>query len=369
MAGSGTGANRRTTLYNAHVHLGAKMVPFAGWEMPLNYPGGIISEVKAVRSRAGMFDVSHMARLRFSGPGAVSFLDTILSANVVGMRIGRSKYHVICDEDGGIIDDALVYRIADEECLLIINTGNADEVMDWIKPRLEAHGNVQMFNYTDQVGMIAVQGPEAASILDKISETPVSAIRAFRIGEVSIAGAYMRAARTGYTGEDGFEVMPPREAMQKIWAAFRDAGVEPCGLGARDVLRLEAGLMLHGTDISRDNNPYEAGLERFVHITSPGYVARDALARLRAQGTHRIMVGFKMVGRGIPRHGQAISKSGETVGIVTSGTHSPTLDANIGMGYVDRRFAPVSTRFEIDVRGRLIEAEVTPLPFYSSRKF
>jgi len=367
LAGSGTGAQRRTTLYNAHVNLGAKMVPFAGWEMPLNYPGGIISEVKAVRSRAGMFDVSHMARLRFSGPGAVSFLDTILSANIVDMKTGRSKYHVICDEDGGIIDDALVYRIADEECLLVINAGNADEVIGWIKPRLEAHGNIQMFNYTDQVGMIAVQGPEAAAILDKVSETPVSAIKPFRIAEVSVAGAHMRAARTGYTGEDGFEVMPPREALQKVWTAFRDAGVEPCGLGSRDVLRLEAGLMLHGTDITRDNNPYEAGLERFVHITSPGYVAHDALARLRAQGTHRTMVGFKMIGRGIPRHGQAISKSGEAVGIVTSGTHSPTLDANIGMGYVDRRFAAVSTRFEIDVRGRLIEAEVTPLPFYSSR--
>ena len=359
---------RRTALYTAHLKAGAKMVPFAGWEMPLNYPGGILAEVRVVRKTAGMFDVSHMARLRFSGIGAVPFLDTVLSADVAGLRTGRSRYHVICDEDGGIIDDALVYRIADEECLLVVNAGNAAEVVAWLKPRLEAHGVVEMFNYTEQVGMIAVQGPDAAAILDRLSDTPLSAIRPFRISDATVAGARMRAARTGYTGEDGFELMPPRESMLVVWDALKDAGIEPCGLGSRDVLRLEAGFMLHGTDMTRDNDPYEAGLDRFIYIGSPGYVAHDALSRIRTQGTKRIMVGFRMVGRGIPRHGQDILSDGEPVGIVTSGTHSPTLDANIGMGYVDRRFSTRSSRFEIDVRGRFIEAEVVPLPFYSARR-
>ena len=358
---------RQTALYTGHLKAGAKMVPFAGWEMPLNYPGGILSEVGAVRKTAGMFDVSHMARLRFSGMGAVPFLDTVLSADVAGLKIGRSKYHVICDEDGGIIDDALVYRIADEECLLVVNAGNADTVVAWLLPQIEAHGFVEMFNYTEQIGMIAVQGPEAAGFLDRLSETPLSLIRPFRIGDATVAGARMRAARTGYTGEDGFELMPPRESMLPVWDALKGAGVEPCGLGARDVLRLEAGFMLHGTDMTRDNDPYEAGLDRFVHIGSPGYVAHDALARIRTQGTKRIMVGFRMIGRGIPRQGQEILRAGEVVGRVTSGTHSPTLDANIGMGYVDRRFSTGSSRFEIDVRGRFIEAEVVPLPFYSAR--
>ena len=359
---------RQTVLHAAHVRSGARMIGFAGWDMPVNYPGGIIAEVVAVRKSIGMFDVSHMGRFRFSGPGAVHFLGTVLSANVAGLRTGRSKYHVICDEEGGIIDDAIVYRIADQECLLIVNAGNAPQVLDWINPRLQAHGGAEIFNYTEQIGMIAVQGPGAAAMLDRLSDASVSSIRPFHIIDTEVAGHRMRMARTGYTGEDGFELMPPRGDLNELWTVLRHNGAEPCGLGARDVLRLEAGYLLHGSDVTRQNNPYEAGLDRFVYIDNPGYLAGDALRKIRAIGTSRIMTGFKMLGRGIPRHGQNILKNGEVVGSVTSGTHSPTLDANIGIGYVERRFALSGGKLEIDIRGRVTEAQVVSLPFYSARR-
>ncbi len=356
---------KRTVLHPAHLRIGARMIGFAGWEMPVSYAGGILAEVRAVRTAAGMFDVSHMGRLRITGPRAVSFLDTVLSADVAGLKSGRSRYHLICDEEGGIIDDAIVYRLGDDQCLLVVNASNTDAVIQWFEPRIEAHGGAELFNYTDQIAMIAVQGPEAASVLDRLCPLPASSIRPFRVAEATLDGMQMRIARTGYTGEDGFELMPPRQAAVQTWDLLRDAGVEPCGLGARDVLRLEAGYRLHGSDMARSNNPYEAGLGRFVHLDSPGYVAADALRQIKASGTDRVVTGFRMVGRGIPRHGQAILKDGAVIGTVTSGTHSPTLDANIGLGYVDRRFATPTTRFDIDVRGRSVEAEVTPLPFYS----
>ena len=368
MSMSRTEALKRTVLYPAHLRAAARMVTFAGWEMPVNYAGGILAEVRSIRTGVGMFDVSHMGRLRITGPGAVSFLGTVLSADVAGLRKGRSRYHVICDEDGGIIDDAVVYRIDDEECLLVVNAANTDAVIDSFSPRIDAHGSVELFNYTGQLAMIAVQGPDSASVLDRLCPLPASSIRPFRIAEATVSGAPMRIARTGYTGEDGFELMPPRETALRTWDLLRDAGVEPCGLGARDVLRLEAGFMLHGTDMDPSNNPYEAGLDRFVYLDSPGYVAGDALRRIRASGTPRVIAGFKMVGRGIPRRGQSILAHGEVVGKVTSGTHSPTLDANIGIGYVDRRFAAPATPLDIDIRGRLVSAEVVSLPFYSRRR-
>lgn len=356
---------KRTPLHRAHVEAGGRMVPFGGWDMPVQYSDGIISEVRAVRNSAGMFDVSHMGRVEFSGPGAVPFLDTVLSADVAALREGRSKYHVICNAEGGIIDDAMVYRLAEDRCLLVVNAGNADAVMEWLTPRAREHGGVEIDIITDRVSMIAVQGPNAVETVDRLSSIDVTSVRRFRIGEAQVAGIPCRLARTGYTGEDGFEIMPPAERAAELWQRLADEGVQPCGLGARDVLRLEAGLLLHGNDMTVENNPFEAGLDRFVHLDSPGYVAADALRRIRDEGTPRVLVGFNMIGRGIPRHGLDIQEDGRVIGQVTSGTHSPTLDANIGMGYVERQYAEPSTRFEIDVRGRLVEAEVVPLPFYS----
>ncbi|MBI2965099.1 MAG: glycine cleavage system aminomethyltransferase GcvT [Chloroflexi bacterium] len=364
-------ALKRTQLYDAHLKAGAKMVPFAGWEMPVSYPGGIIAEVRAVRTAAGMFDVSHMGRLRIAGANAASFLDTVCSADVSGLAQRRSKYHLICNERGGIIDDAIVYRLDADECLLVVNAGNKDAVLGWIMPRARAAGGVTVRDTSPDFAMIAVQGPSAVDAVDRLSGGGASQIRPFRIGEIAIEGTAMLAGRTGYTGEDGFEVMPPSRAAALVWDQLLEAGVQPCGLGARDVCRLEAGLMLHGVDMTVENNPHEAGLDRFVRLDSPGYVAADALKRIGAEGTLRVIVGLRMLERAIPRHGHTIHSgggNGTQVGIVTSGTHSPTLDADIGMGYVDRTLASPGTELKIDVRGRQVDAEVASLPFYARKR-
>ncbi len=344
------------------------MVPFGGWDMPVQYPAGIISESRSVRNNCGIFDVSHMGRIEFTGPGAVPFLDTILSAHVAALKPGRSKYHMICNEQGGIIDDAIVYRLDVEKCLLVVNAGNAEADMAWIKPKADAHDGVDMRVVTDEIGMIAVQGPKAIEIVDSLSEGTASSIRRFRIGDITVAGVPCQAARTGYTGEDGFELMPPADRLEELWQALKEAGCDECGLGSRDVLRLEAGLMLHGSDMTVDNNPYEAGLAWTIKLDKPGYyIPGEALRKIAASETEKVIAGFRMTGRAIPRHGMSIhdgSAGQDAVGVVTSGTHSQTLDADIGMGYVPRRLAESGTPIELDVRGRSVTAEIVELPFY-----
>jgi aminomethyltransferase len=374
------------------------MVPFGGWDMPVQYQGGIISEVRAVRNSSGMFDVSHMGRVVFSGPGAEAFLGTVLGVDMPGLGEGRSKYHVICNEQGGIIDDAIVYRLPAalpvltgakrlpaQRFLLVINAGNADVDLAWLLPRAQRHGGVTVDVMSDRVAMVAVQGPKAIEIVDRLSGSAAGQVRRFGIGGATIAGVVCWLARTGYTGEDGFEVMLPAAQVPELWARLASEGVAMCGLGARDVLRLEAGLLLHGNDMTVENNPVEADLERFLYLDGPGYVAGPALKRIEERGTPRVLVGIRMVQPGIPRHGMTIVErpllaAGEAtgdggararvpvIGVVTSGTHSPTLDAAIGMGYVDRRFSATGTRIGIAVRGKLVEAEVVTMPFYSRKR-
>lgn len=355
---------KKTPLFNAHVASGARMVPFGGWSMPVQYPAGIIGESRFVRDNCGIFDVSHMGRIEFSGAGAVGFLDTVLSAHVSKLKPGRSKYHVICNDRGGIIDDAIVYRLEEERCLLVVNAGNADAVLDWIMPKADSIKNVDVEIVTDQTGMIAVQGPRAVEIVDSLSDGAASGVRRFRIGKVEVAGITCLAARTGYTGEDGFELMPSADQTVELWAALKQAGCDECGLGARDVLRLEAGLMLHGSDMTVENNPYQAGLAWTLNIEKPGYIPGESLSKIAAEGTELVIAGIKMTGRAIPRHGMAIYVDETVIGTVTSGTHSPTLDADIGMGYIARRVAEPGTAVEIDVRGRRVIAEIAELPFY-----
>lgn len=362
---------KETVLHATHLESSAKMVPFGGWDMPVQYADGIIAEVKAVRSTAGMFDVSHMGRLEFEGPGAGSFLSMITSANIPALKVNRGKYNFICDLDGGIIDDAMVYRLGEEKYLLVINAGNADVDMKWITPHLAGRTDFTMNVVTESTAMIAVQGPSAVEIVDSLTNGEASNIRRFRIGEATIDGVPATLARTGYTGEDGFEIVVPASEGAALWKKLRAAGVKECGLGSRDVLRLEAGLPLHGNDLSTETNPFEAGFGRFAYFGSPESLARDALRRLSEADPTRLLVGFKMVGRGIPRSGLNILESGDdsvgdsnVIGTVTSGTHSPTVDAGIGMGYVEQKYSAKGTRITIDVRGRMVEAEVVDLPFY-----
>ncbi len=381
---------KKTALHESHVATGAKMVPFGGWDMPVQYPDGIIAEVRAVRNSAGIFDVSHMGRLEFEGPGAEAFLGTILSANMPAIRVGRSKYNFICNEDGGIIDDAMVYRTGDDRFLLVINAGNTDVDMDWINPRvLTANRNSDaetgpdvgpdvgsgdagkagftMTVTTDETAMIAIQGPTAVEIIDGLTGGEASKIRRFRIGKVRLSGIATIIARTGYTGEDGFELIVAADDGRQLWSILKDAGAAECGLGARDVLRLEAGLPLHGNELSIDTDPFEAGFGRFAYFEAPGFVAATALKRISGNKNKRRLIGFKMTGRGIPRAGLTIVSGVEkpnAIGIVTSGTHSPTVDGGIGMGYVEQKHAETGNQIIIDIRGRLVEAEIIDMPFY-----
>lgn len=362
---------KKTVLHATHVESGAKLVPFGGWDMPVQYPDGIIAEVKAVRNSVGIFDVSHMGRLEFEGPGAESILSAITSANVPAIKSGRGKYNFICNATGGIIDDAMVYRTDEDKYLLVINAGNTDADMEWITPHLAARDDFTMNVITNETAMIAIQGPKAVEIVDSLSNDAASKIRRFRIGSADVAGIPATLARTGYTGEDGFEIVVSTDQAEKLWKALRDAGAKECGLGSRDVLRLEAGLPLHGNDLTSDTNPFEAGFGRFAYYEAPNCIAGFALRQLAEQEQERLLVGFKMIGRGIPRAGLNIhSHDGENtdesnrIGTVTSGTHSPTVDAGIGMGYVERKYAATGTKLVIDVRGRPVEAEVVDMPFY-----
>ena len=351
------------------------MMAFGGWDMPVQYADGIIAEVRAVRGSAGIFDVSHMGRLEFEGPGAESFLGTILSANMPAIKIGRSKYNFICNEDGGIIDDTMVYHTGNDRFLLIVNAGNTDADMDWINPGVAAANkkpDAGQFGFamsvtTNETTMVAVQGPDAVKIVDGLTDGETSQIRRFRIGTAHVAGIAATIARTGYTGEDGFEIIVAAADGVRLWSVLKDAGAVECGLGARDVLRLEAGLPLHGNDLSTDTNPFEAGFGRFAYFEAPGFIAGSALKRISETKIQRRLAGFKMTGRGIPRSGLKILSEGENsykIGVVTSGTYSPTVDGGIGMGYVEQKYAETGSQIVIDVRGRLVEAEIVDMPFY-----
>ena len=359
-------ALRRTALYDVHAGLGGRFVPFAGWEMPVRY-GSIIAEARAVRSSAGLFDVSHMGRLEVSGKDAAALLSATLSVGVERLRLGRARYNVICDDDGGIVDDCIVYRRGTERFLLIPNASNTGAVLNRLAELSGRMGaDASVVNVTDEIGMVACQGPDAEGMLQRLTERDLSKVRPFRAVRATVGGSDCYVARTGYTGEDGFELMMPSADAPALWNSLVELGALPCGLAARDVLRLEAGLLLHGNDMDTSVNPYEAGLDRFVEPDRDGYAAGPALRRIRDEGVSRKIVGFKMTGRGIPRAGHDIlDGDGERwIGRVTSGGPSPTLDLNIGMGYVPIAHSEVGTRIAIDARGRKVEAEVVALPFY-----
>jgi len=365
--------SKETSLHAIHVASGGRMVPFGGWDMPLQYLDGIIAEVNAVRTASGIFDVSHMGRIEFEGSGAEKFLSSIISANVPALKIGRSKYNFICNATGGIIDDAMLYRTGEQHYLLVINAANFDADMNWINTHYYDQSDVNMRVVTDDTVMIAIQGPKAVETVDSLTHGKASKIRRFRIGSAEFNGVTVTLARTGYTGEDGFEIIVPSYKGAELWSKLRESGSVEAGLGARDVLRIEAGLPLHGNDLSTDTNPFEAGLGRFAYFEAPNYIPGYALRHLSATKPSRKLVGFKMIGRGIPRRGLNIFAEGvqpadesKSVGIVTSGTHSPTVDGGIGMGYVDQIYSVIATKLMIDVRGRLVEAQVVDMPFYES---
>ena len=365
-------SNLRTALFDIHNSLGARMVPFGGWDMPVQYPSGILSEVNAVRTASGIFDVSHMGRLYLSGPRATEFLDLVLTGSADSLRVGRARYCMICNEQGGVIDDTIFYRLDDDNYLLIPNAGNRPAVVAWFQRWIDDRFSgpdapVIMRDVTFETCLLAFQGPQTPPLMDALCESPVSGLRPFAWTDAVLQGADVLIGRTGYTGEDGFEIRLRSEDAEMVWNKLQEAGGAPCGLGARDVLRLEAGLPLHGHEIDEATTPIEAGLERFVNLEKP-FVGSDVLLRQRDQGVERKLVGLQLPGRSAPRADYALSQGGTVVGKVTSGSYSPTLDTSIGMGYVLEQYAGPGTTLELDIRGRAAQVNVVPLPFYRRPK-
>jgi aminomethyltransferase len=361
--------NLRTPLYSTHVSLGARLVPFGGWDMPVQY-SSILAEVKAVRTATGVFDVSHMGRVYISGPRAAQFLDRVLTGSASTLRVGRARYCLICNEAGGVIDDTIFYRLAEDRFLLIPNAGNRDEVLAWFQHWIDREfaGDCAMDDRTRETALLAFQGPATPPVLDRLCSLDGGAspsdLRPFAWARGQFQGRLVFIGRTGYTGEDGFEMALDAADAEPAWSTLLEQGATPCGLGARDVLRLEAGLPLHGHEIDQDTSPIEAGLERFVRAEGE-YIGASVLQEQLKKGTPRKLVGLKLPGRSAPRAGYPVLHQGEPVGNITSGSYSPTLDTSIAMGYVLVRYADPGRTLEVDIRGRAATVEVVALPFYS----
>jgi len=360
---------RQTPLREQHLALGARLVGFGGWEMPLQY-AGIIDEHHAVRRAAGLFDLSHMGEIWVTGSGAGEGLAAALVTDPPRLAIGRAHYSMIAAPDGGIIDDLIVYRLAEDRFLVVPNASNADRVAAELEPRLDGF-EATMDDASAQTALIAIQGPLARGILAPLTDVDLEALKYYAIAPGEAAGVPVLVARTGYTGEDGFELFLAPEAAPGVWDRLLAAGAAqdlvPAGLGARDTLRLEAGMPLYGNELGPDTTPMEAGLDRLVKFDKTGdFVGRTALESAREAGPRKRLVGLGLRGRGIARHGYPVYLPGQEapVGEVTSGTLSPTLGEAIAMAYVPVSAAPPGTMLEVGVRATRVPADVVPLPFY-----
>ena len=357
--------NLRTPLYATHLALGARMVPFGGWDMPVQY-SGILAEARAVRTATGLFDVSHMGRLYISGPQSTELLDWVLTGSAATLRVGRARYCMICNEAGGVIDDTLFYRLSDDRFLLIPNAANRSSVICWFQRWIDEKfpQGCTVDDRTEDTALLAFQGPGTPAVMDQVCDNSPSTLRPFAWREGNFLGTSVFVGRTGYTGEDGFELVVAATDGEFVWRSLMDRGAVPCGLGARDVLRLEAALPLHGHEIDQSTTPIEAGLERFVRFDKT-YVGSDVLLKQREQGVARRLVGLKLPGRSAPRPGYPVLDQGQEVGKITSGSYSPTLDTSIAMGYVLVRYAAPGQELDVDIRGRAARAEIALLPFYT----
>jgi len=356
---------KRTPLYQAHVRLGARLVPFGGWEMPVQY-AGILEEHRTVRSRVGLFDVSHMGEFEFQGPDALNVLQRITTNDVAALPIGGVHYSLMLYPDGGIVDDITLYRIKQHEFLMTVNASNIEKDWTWITPHIE--GDLQAENVSDKTALLAVQGPRAEALLAPLCDIDVRACRYYQFAKGRIAGAESYISRTGYTGEDGFELFLYASDGGRIWDLLLEKGkthgIVPVGLGARDTLRLEMKYALYGNDIDQTTNPIEAGLGWVVKLGKGEFIGRDAVEKVKAAGPTRKLVGFEMTDRSVARHGYRILKSGREIGVVTSGSYGPSVDKYIGTGYVETAHAALGSENQVEVRGTPHAARVVPTPFY-----
>lgn len=354
---------RRLPLHDYHARKGAKFGTFGEWEVPLSYTT-IVSEHEAVRTRAGVFDISHMGEIRVRGGEAEAFLERLLPRNIRSVQEGQAIYSPLLNKRGGIVDDVIVYRYGKSDFLFIVNAGNVEKDQRWI--RSLAPPGVEVVDISEEWGLLAVQGPESAVVIERLFGREYAQIKPYHF-------TFLRdgmLARTGYTGEDGFEILWPREDLPALWQDLverNERGAVPAGFGARDTLRLEAGMLLYGHDIDETTTPLEAGLSWCLAFEKTDFMGRSALIKQKEEGIKRCRVGLEMIERGIPRQGYEVSKRGRTIGHITSGSFSPTLKKNIGMAYVVSEEAEVGTEVEVMVRGNPLSARLVELPFYKRK--
>ena len=365
---------KKTPLNDAHRRLGGRMVEFGGWDMPVQYPAGTVAEHLRTRTHAGLFDVSHMGEIDVRGPDAIAFVNKLVSNDASKLIDGQAQYSALTTPEGTVIDDLLVYRLAEDHLLLVVNAGTTDKDWDWISSHQSGEA-VKLQNVSAQYCQIALQGPDAISILQQLTETPLAEIKYYHFVRGNVDGVDSIISRTGYTGEDGFEVYAAPDKAEQLWNKMLDAGnfgsdegVLPCGLAARNTLRLEAGMCLYGHEIDETTTLLEANLGWITKLNKGDFIGREALARQKEEGLKRKLVGFEINDRGIARDGQEVFIEGQRAGNVTSGSPAPFLKKNIGMAYVPFEFANSGQAIEVDVRGRMVNAQIVPLPFYKRAK-
>jgi aminomethyltransferase len=361
---------KQTPLNAMHRRLGGRMVEFGGWDMPVQYPAGTVEEHQATRTRAGLFDVSHMGEIEVRGPGAIAFVNRLCSNDASRLVDGQAQYTALTTGRGTVVDDLLVYRFGPEHLLLVVNASTTGKDWDWLNSHRGGE-DVRLTNRSADFCQIALQGPSALSILRTLTATPLAEIKYYHFREGQVDGVDALISRTGYTGEDGFEVYAAPEEAERLWQKMLDAGrygepdgVLPCGLAARNTLRLEAGMALYGHEITEETTLLEANLGWITKFDKGDFNGRDALARQKEEGVARKLVGFEVTERGIARDGQDVYVDGERAGHVTSGSPAPFLKKNIGMAYVPAEQATVGREIQIDVRGRKVAARLVPVPFY-----
>jgi len=358
---------KKTPLYEIHKSLGARLVPFAGWEMPVQY-SGVMDEHKAVREAAGLFDVSHMGEIEIKGSQALDFVQKITTNDASLLSTKQAQYSLICYPDGGIVDDTIVYKFSDEHYMLCVNASNAEKDYQWLCEQHDGTFDIQLKDISNQYALIALQGPKASMILGALHGTNIPSIKSFHFDFVTLSNVETIVSKTGYTGEDGFEIYIEPGKAAGLWEAIMEAGdpygLKPAGLGARDTLRLEMKYTLYGNDIDATTSPFEANLGWVVKLDKGDFIGREALQRQKEKGIKRKLVCIEVTGKGIPRQGYEIYSEDKPVGLVTSGTMSPSLGIGVAIGYVDSEHALAGKEVNIMVRGKAIKGLIIPPPFY-----